>query len=168
MRIKEIKGHSGYFISDCGKAFSCKRDGKMKEIKPIFQRGYALIRVYRFDHTTSDKRKKLYVHRLVAQHFIENDNAQKTSVCHRNGDRKNNHYTNLYWGDVLDNARDAVLHGGYKTGDKNKSAKLTSKIVKEIREIKYYNGLYSELARKYSVSSVAIRHAYKGSTWKSI
>jgi hypothetical protein len=37
-----------------------------------------------------------YIHRLVAQHFVPNPNSC-TCVMHINGDRLNNHWTNLCW-----------------------------------------------------------------------
>lgn len=42
--------------------------------------------------------QKCWVHRLVAQHFIENDDPEnKNHVNHKDKNRRNNHFSNLEW-----------------------------------------------------------------------
>ena len=53
---------------------------------------YAPIKV------VGEKRQKTYyIHRLVAQHFLPQPLPQQTQVNHIDGDKSNNHYTNLEW-----------------------------------------------------------------------
>lgn len=53
--------------------------------------------------TKCGKRKNFYIHRLVAEHFIDNPYS-KVQVNHKDYDRKNNKVDNLEWVTVSENA----------------------------------------------------------------
>lgn len=58
------------------------------------------------------KSKKLYIHRLVAQYFIENPDPETLDqVNHKDGDKHNNHYTNLEWSNNRLNVQHAFDNG---------------------------------------------------------
>lgn len=52
----------------------------------------------------------LYAHRLVAQYFIPNNNCKKNEVNHKDGNKQNNHYTNLEWVDKQENMKHAFAN----------------------------------------------------------
>ena len=54
------------------------------------------ISYYCVSLTTGKRHKSFYVHRLVAEHFIENDDLDKNVVDHIDNDKFNNHFTNSY------------------------------------------------------------------------
>lgn len=100
--IKPINGFTGYFISDEGKVYSGLGQGnrdktkisELKELKPrLTKNGYA--RVYIREDATN-KRKDIYIHRLVAQYFIPNPDNKKY-VNHKNCIRDDNRVENLEW-----------------------------------------------------------------------
>ena len=78
-------------------------------IIPYIKKGYWIFRM------SKDGRRKMYsVHRMVAMMFIPNLNPYaKKLVCHRDDNVNNNHVSNLYWGDKVDNQRDAERNGGW-------------------------------------------------------
>lgn len=57
--------------------------------------------------TNDNKKKNYYLHRIVAQHFIENTN-DLPEVNHKNGDFHDNRASNLEWISKIDNMRHAV------------------------------------------------------------
>lgn len=63
------------------------------------------------------KHKRYYVHRLVAEHFIENPD-NKPEVNHLDGDKRNAFYLNLEWSTGTDNLlhahRIGLKHGYWK------------------------------------------------------
>ena len=102
IEIKEIEGFTGYFVSTDGKIFSNlgrgnrRLYGKTVEMYELKGReaknGY--LRVYM--RNEDNKRIDKYVHRLVAETFIENPQSKRV-VHHIDTDRTNNAVTNLEW-----------------------------------------------------------------------
>lgn len=62
--------------------------------------------------------KHVRVHRIVCEAFNGPAPEGKPLVLHNDGDNKNNHFTNLRWGDASDNQRDAVKHGAHREAKK--------------------------------------------------
>lgn len=103
---KDIKGYEGlYIISNTGKVKSLKYN---RLLKPVLQHGYLYI------HLCKNAKDTAYLlHRLVAQHFIDNpDNLPE--VNHKDEDKVNNDASNLEW-------CDAKYNSNYGTRNKRKS-----------------------------------------------
>ena len=119
MQITPIVDHQGYFITDDGRVFCNLGKGnrnkantrELYEIKPrLTHHGYA--RVYaRNDKTGS--RHDLYIHRLVAEHFIPNP-LHKRYVNHKNCRRDDNRVENLEWVTAKENTDYAIDVGHVK------------------------------------------------------
>lgn len=62
----------------------------------------------------SGKWKYLYVHRLVAKHFLDNKGCLP-QVGHKDGDKTNNYVDNLYWTNNSDNTQHGYDTEAYKT-----------------------------------------------------
>lgn len=84
------------------------------------------------------------IHRLVALHFIENDDPNKTIVNHKDSNRLNNHYTNLEWVTYKENADHAVKQGNYAKGN-------------NLRPVVKCNYETKEIIREYESASEASR-----------
>ncbi|MFV8301313.1 NUMOD4 domain-containing protein [Mycolicibacterium fortuitum] len=56
------------------------------------------------------KRRKAFVHVLVARAFLGDPPCPGMKVCHYDGDPANNNVSNLRWDNVSGNRRDAVRH----------------------------------------------------------
>ena len=112
---KNIKGYEKFYkVSNYGEVKSKRRvvydfvDGeiqptyvtKEKIMKP-FDNGCGYLCVSLVDE--SGNRKNFYIHRLVADAFLENPN-NLPQVDHIDYDRKNNKLTNLRWVTVKENA----------------------------------------------------------------
>lgn len=136
-QIKDIKDFPGYRIDTNSNVWSCKvagstigSIGKYKILKQTTaNNGYKVVNLYK-----NKKRITTYTHRIIAQNFLKNEN-NKPSVCHRDGNPRNNHVNNLYWGSQKDNAEDSRKHGKMIVGINVITAKLTEKDVVLIREL---------------------------------
>ena len=97
---KDVKGYEGlYQVSDLGnvRSLNYNRTGKVKELKPSTKNGYYFILLHK-DGT----RKNAYIHRLVAESFINNDDDLLV-VNHIDGNKLNNSVDNLEWCTYSDN-----------------------------------------------------------------
>lgn len=93
----DISGYEGlYQVSSLGriKSLNYHRTGKPKIMKPrVGTRGYYQIGLWKHS-----KYKKLYVHRIVASAFCNNDDVvTKTQINHKDENRLNNNASNLEW-----------------------------------------------------------------------
>ena len=122
-RWKDITGFEGlYQISDWGRVKALTRTLphkvhgtwtiKEKILKPSLNgeksRGYLFVILFDKDKKTHNMR----IHRLVAEHFLENpDKDNLIFVDHIDGNKTNNYYKNLEWVTPLENTRRAVELG---------------------------------------------------------
>lgn len=125
---KIIEGFEDYKISNLGKIKSLKSN-KEKELQLIIDnRGYYVINLC--------KEGKMYqrlIHRLVAQHFINNPNNYNV-INHKDLNKLNNNKDNLEWC----NTRHNVLHY-YKNNETSSSYAGVSKSGKTFRTQLYTN-----------------------------
>ena len=95
----KIQGFPNYSVSDTGKI---RNDitGALK--KPfIAANGY-----YNVDLYNNGKRSKFRVHRIVGETFVDNPNG-KAQINHIDGDKLNNHASNLEWVTASENMHHA-------------------------------------------------------------
>lgn len=93
---KTIEEFPNYMISEKGDVFKVKGKRCNIMMKPKEDKdGYYYIGL-RNENGRFFKR----IHRLVAETFIPNYNENFTIVNHKDGNKKNNHFTNLEWCDI--------------------------------------------------------------------
>ena len=117
---KDIKDFEDYMISNKGLVFSKKRNRLLKF--ELTHKGY-----YRVELRKNNKPKHKYVHFLVAQAFIPNDDPErKTQVNHISEVKTENTVSNLEW-------CDAKYNNIYGIRNKKVSEKMTNgKLSKQI------------------------------------
>ena len=87
---KDVKGYEGlYQVSNLGRIWSVK---SQKYLKPYEGNGYLKVDLF----AKNRKRKKEYVHRLVALAFVPNP-YNLPQVNHKDGNKKNDTVENLEW-----------------------------------------------------------------------
>lgn len=175
---KDIKDYKGlYQISNHGNVKSLTRkvrckNGKFRIIRekiltPIITRnGYLIVNLWK-----SNFQKAHLIHRLVAEAFIPNPES-KPEVNHKDGNKHNNHVTNLEWNTRPENTIHSYkmkLRENQKKKISNMNKKLKSKKVAQydlnMNLIKIFPSA-SEAARHYNYSQSAISECCRGTRRK--
>lgn len=92
-----VKDCEGYFITENGELYSNRKssrnpDCKIRQLSPgLNSKGYLTVSIY-----CQGKLKGYTIHRLVALTFIPNPD-NKPQVNHKDGNKLNNHVSNLEW-----------------------------------------------------------------------
>jgi hypothetical protein len=154
-----------YYVTETGEVFSGKFD-KLKKLKPSDNsRGY--LQVYLM---IDGKQINKSIHRLVGETFIPNP-ENYPQINHIDGNKLNNHVSNLEWCTGSDNIKHAIEIGLQKpnNGEENGRSKLTEQQVFEIRQL-YSSGDYilKELGEKFGVSYSLIGKIINNKNWKHI
>lgn len=155
----------GHIRSVTRKITSCTGQEYMhhgKELKPdVLKNGYSIV------HLMKDgSRKARYIHRLVAETFLPNEENLPT-VNHIDGDKKNCSVQNLEWSSYSSNNQHAYDTGLKPRGEGFYNAKLCEDDVREIRR----NGkceTYKTIGDRYHVSPATIRDVLLNKTWRNI
>ena len=147
---KDIKGYEElYKISNYGRVYSAISNKCLKSIKNT--KGYLLVHLYK-----DGNRKVFKIHRLVAIHFIPNENKKYNQVNHIDGDKTNNIVNNLEW---VDNSLNEIH--AYKNG--LKGSKSVSKRVRCVETGEEFESIISA-SRKFKIDRRNITNSCNGET----
>lgn len=145
----EALPNTAVWVSECGRCvvkFNA-RCGVFKRAK-FSDNGNGYLVTGIFDGV---KARPQPVHRLVAWAWIGLPSSKHLQVCHYDGDKLNNHYKNLRWGTIRDNADDRLRHGDERGLIRAKERTCDNKRVKPIlRTI-----LYELYLQGFSMGAVA-------------
>lgn len=139
-----------------------RRECKLKE--DVDTPGYYFVAI---EYGTMRKGRQT-VHRLVANAFVSNRNPEKYKIInHIDGDKGNNHYTNLEWCDYSRNnqhAFDNGLNWSVQRGTNNILHKLTED---DVREIFRMRGKYSQsqIAARFGINQSNVSRIYSEEKW---
>lgn len=164
---RAIPGLPDYAISEYGQvqrltSARTRRAGHMPT--GHIRNGYWAFKLVKPD----GEKQCFWAHRLVALAFIGPQPAGYV-IAHYDGNRLNNHYSNLRWTTNAGNGADAVRHGTTMRGERNCHAKLTPEQVQAVRA-EYVGrwGQQSALARKYGLCHSAMRDVLIRKHWKHV
>lgn len=161
---KKIKNWELYTIDEFGKVKNTKTNKYLKGA--INSKGYLRVELH-----LNKKIKRFFVHRLVAEYFVENP-LNKEQVNHIDGNKLNNNMNNLEWVTNQENRNHAIKNNLTKNlcGEEAPWSKLTKKDVIFIRSEYDKKETFNakKLSKKFKVSTSQILLVAKRKSWKSV
>jgi len=161
--VRRIEDFEDYTITRDGIVISLKRS------EPVYLKGDISDGYKRVVLHNKERKKRFFVHRLVAETFIDNL-RNKPLVNHIDSDRLNNKVENLEWCTAQENVSHCVRCGRFNppSGEKHYLSKVTEEQVKEIRRDRATGMTYTELEEKYPLTRASIFDIIHRITWKRL
>lgn len=173
---KPIKDYEGlYEVSNFGKVRNCRSysphttSNKTKFGKLKTQRenncGYLRVRI-----SKNCKGKDLFVHRLVAETFLEKQEG-KSVVNHIDCDKKNNHVSNLEWVSTSENMKHAYQNGLINMYSEKRKESMAKVHIKQKKKVLILNNKGEKLGIFDSLQEASLffgfNRAYFSSVYKN-
>lgn len=159
--MRQINGYPNYKVSAKGAIIST-RGLRKTHVNP---HGYHQVDLWK-----DGKSKTFRVHTLVAQAYI-GDRPKGYVVNHKDGNKLNNHWTNLEYVTSRENTLHAHRTGLAKgrKGVKHHKARLNPDKVRQIRKLYAAGGeTFYTLADRFGVADTTISGVVNRHTWKHI
>lgn len=140
--FKKIKGYPNYSINENG---DVKRYGRILKQRKIGGSSYFYVSLSKKSIV-----KNFYIHRLVLLTFV--GKPTKGHECaHLDGNKFNNHISNLKWVTRKENFSHKKLHGTEIFGSRNGNCKYGTKIIEKIKRDFSDGASNSALGKKYGL-----------------
>lgn len=145
------------------------RNGEESIFNPYNMHGYLYFRVKKKE---KGKFKTYYVHKLIAQHFLEQNDG--IYVIHLDYDKLNNHIDNLKWATKREKELHQWKNPTFIEAKKNQEppfAKLTENNVRLIKKMLNNPNRKTRLkiiAKQFGVSTTQLKRIQSGENWGHI
>ena len=164
---RTVPGYPAYEVSVDGlvrrcQGFRCRRAYRVL-VPFVRPNGYAQVILYR-----DGRRQRFGVHQLVALAFLGPKPSLQHQVAHLDGQRLNNHVSNLAWLLPIENDAHKDLHGTRLRGSQIHSAKLVEAQVVLIRQALAFGIRQCALAQTYGVSDSTVSLIARAKTWRHV
>ena len=171
--FRQIPGFPRYAIDENGKVLSIHKPGpgdknnrpwsESRLLKPMLDKdGYHIARL-----SHDGKKQNIPVHKLVLTTF--STPCPSGMECrHLDGNRTNNHISNLAWSTHSENLRDKFRHGTQPQGERCYQAKLKDADILEIRARAANGETQHAIAKEFAVPQAHVSRIVHRKNWKHV
>lgn len=155
-----------YAISSAGRIKSIhKKTGDEREIHGTkVAKGLKVVNI----RIKDDRPKGIYVHKFVAEHFVEKDDESKNFIIHKDGNKSNNNWENLQWATQKELYDFQVKIGIYDNTVKasRERAKMSESKVRLLKKwLKEGKTKKTILAKRMGISYMQLNRIERGENW---
>lgn len=164
LKYEGLDPEEHYEISDFGRIKSFKvrkEDGKI--IKGSYLKGYNIVNV----KLSNNKRKTLFLHKLVAEMYVPLENDLQKHIIHLDYVKGNNHFENLKWVTFQTFNAHHRLNPNYQAQKGLiRNAKLTvSDVIKLKKMLQKGNYKLYKLAKEFGITHTQLNRIRSGENW---
>ena len=167
--MKPIPNFPSYFADKLGNIYSTKPKNQNSPPRKPFPKtqttnwqGYKCVALRR-----DGKANMQLVAVLVLETFV-GPRPKGYYACHGVKGKSNNSLKNVYWATPKQNSADTKRDGTMLIGEKHPMSKLSNQDVSEIKRLAQSHLSYSEIARRFDVSSSNISMIVHGKRWQLV
>nr|WP_262906448.1 HNH endonuclease [Tenacibaculum dicentrarchi] len=162
---ENISDNELFKISNYGRIINCTNSEEFI-VKEYFINGYQNLPL---KQKKNGKRTSRYVHKLVAEHFLENKN-NGVCVIHLNYDKTDNHISNLRWATKREKEIHQFSNPKYVNFVRETpyNSKLTETKVMRLKKrifSKKRNSSFKKIAKEFGISEMQLHRIKKGENW---
>lgn len=155
---REVPGYPAYEVSEHGTVRRCKDNVLRIPYVTIWGYQYLCLR-------NNGKKQAMGINRIVALAFLGQPPSPKHHAAHFDGDKANNHVSNIRWATRSENERDKVRHGRSNRGEGHGRHKLTKDDVIKVRELLSKRISHNDIAECFNVARTTISSISTGKSW---
>lgn len=153
-----------YFISNYGRVKSYKTSENGVLVKGSLLRGYKILTI----KLDTNKNTTKYIHKLVAEAFIDKEHELQEHVIHLDYNKMNNHVSNLKWVTKQTMYEHHKLNPNYKKGVIN-NAKLTeTEVIRLKMKLKRGKNKLYKIAKEFGITHTQLNRIRSGENWGHI
>ncbi|MBN2519907.1 MAG: HNH endonuclease [Bacteroidales bacterium] len=170
LNVNNMSSRVEYKISNHGRVKSFvvdKENGQL--IKPCLVGGYPAIRV----RLKESKHKTMYIHRLVAEHFLSKESESHNYVIHIDYDKENNRSGNLEWAtksEMMQHQIKSPIRIASLRGSRRNKKLTESKVILLKKKLADPNRKtrMKILARQFGISEMQLYRIKNGNNWGTV
>jgi hypothetical protein len=145
-----------YAVSESGRVGRIGNYGWLQPCR-LKRGGYLAVNLW-----SKNRGRTWPLHQLVCIAFHGPRPSPKHDAAHIDGNKANNHWSNLRWATRAENEADKIRHGRSNRGERNGMAKLTNEQAANV-VTEYAAGVtQAALAQRYGVTQGAISNIVRG------
>ncbi|WAC09698.1 NUMOD4 domain-containing protein [Dyadobacter pollutisoli] len=169
IKFDEIENAPHYEVSNYGRLKSFQNNPKEGVIiKGSVIQGYRSLNI----RVAGGKTINRYVHKLVAEHFVDKTSDEHNFVIHVDFEKQNNYFENLKWvtkAEMIDHNRENPAFINRVIPRRTKNYKLTESKVRIIKKLlKNDNNRLKMIAKQFGITHTQLNRIRSGENWKHV
>ncbi|MCF6171747.1 MAG: NUMOD4 motif-containing HNH endonuclease [Bacteroidales bacterium] len=174
-KLRKIEDEEWRFVPASGKRYQVSNYGRVKSFVNNKKDGQvlkcALINGFKLVQLNTEKfKRKVYVHKLVAEIWLPKPSDKHTFVTHLDGNLKNNQVANLEWHtreSLVERHREMAKkkYGDARNPGAIKNSKLEESDIMLLKSMLQRGVVQAKIAKLFRISEMQVTRIKRGENW---